>query len=147
MLYKESAPALGTSIGEEYRLNVGIQPEGNPVQPVKVGSPEMQLSQSTLVQSEVPIPHVEGFLIHQVVKRPREYANGLSHRKVHRLQQACDSSQVLDVDSARLCQQLSQNRPELRNPLRVYSEPVGSQVNDVAQELNRFLGRKNQFGN
>ena len=54
VLYEETAPALGTSIGEQHRLNVRIQTEGHPVQPVKDGPPELQLSQSTLVQSEVP---------------------------------------------------------------------------------------------
>lgn len=36
VLYEEIAPALGTSIGEQHRLNVGIQTEGHPVQRAKL---------------------------------------------------------------------------------------------------------------
>jgi hypothetical protein len=67
MLYKEASLALGTSVCEQHRLYVGVQPEGCPMQPVEIGLPELQLRQSTLIQSEVPIPDTNGLLTHQVI--------------------------------------------------------------------------------
>ena len=58
MLYKEASRALGTSVCEQHRLYMWAQPEGCPMQPVKIGLPKLQLRQSILIQSEVPISDI-----------------------------------------------------------------------------------------
>ena len=56
-----------TKVWNFYEHYVGVQPEGRPMQPVEIGLPKLQLRQSTLIQSEVPILDMKGLLINQVI--------------------------------------------------------------------------------